>query len=192
MLYFLGKHPRLAELVACLGALGAVGAALFSISIFISSGAPISDFSELLRMDALSAFLIGITSVVSLLVFIYSVGYMRHEVEEGIIKEDRLARFYAQLSLFLAAMLTGLLASNPIHVWAAVELTTLSSVFLISFYNTKASIEAAWKYFTINSVGFTLAFIGILVLFYAFAQGGLETPVYGTPFDITKNKPTIP
>jgi hydrogenase-4 component F len=48
-------------------------------------------------------------------------------------------------------------------MWIAVEATTLSTAFLISFYNKPTDIEAAWKYLIINSVGLLLGLLGTLI-----------------------------
>jgi hydrogenase-4 component F len=52
-------------------------------------------------------------------------------------------------------------------MWVAVEGTTLASVFLVNFERTRASLEAAYKYLLICSVGIALAFIGTVLVYYA-------------------------
>jgi len=55
--------------------------------------------------------------------------------------------------------------SSPIFAWISIEATTLSTAFLISFYNKPSALEAAWKYLIINSVGLLLGFLGTLLYF---------------------------
>jgi hydrogenase-4 component F len=60
-------------------------------------------------------------------------------------------------------------------MWIAIEVTTLSTVFLISFYGKTSSIEAAWKYAVINSVGLLLGFFGMILLIASIGAGGSES-----------------
>ncbi len=165
--FALGKHPRKAEAVALAGALLTVLLTLYSAVGFISNGTPIHDQHGLFYLDAVSALFTSLTALVACLIVMYSIGYIRHEVKEGIVEERQLGSYYGLVSFFMSAMLIATLAANPIVMWAAIEATTLASVFLISFYNTSSSIEAAWKFFIINSVGILLALVGILFLLFA-------------------------
>jgi hydrogenase-4 component F len=71
------------------------------------------------------------------------------------------------LMLFIAAMDAACMAKDLGWIWIFVEATTISSAMLISSENTKSSLEAAWKYLFICSVGIALAFVGILLLVLA-------------------------
>jgi hydrogenase-4 component F len=170
----LTKHPRFAEILALAGVSISVLFAFVSLAGFLQTSAAITDFYGFLRLDAVSAIFTSLTTLVSFLVFIYSIGYIRHEVEEGAVSENQLGMYYGLLSLFLAAMVAATLAANILVMWAAIEASTLASVFLISFYNTTNSIEAAWKFFIINSVAILLALVGIMFLLYAVLPSGSE------------------
>src|SRR3989304_5418790 len=63
-------------------------------------------------------------------------------------------------------MFFAIMTTDPIFMWIAIEATTLSTAFLISFYNKPSAIEAAWKYLIINSVGLLLGFFGTLLFLY--------------------------
>lgn len=69
---------------------------------------------------------------------------------------------------FVAAMDSANLSQNLGSIWVFVETTTLASAMLISFEHHKQSLEAAWKYLFICSIGIALAFVGILLLLIAF------------------------
>jgi len=71
---------------------------------------------------------------------------------------------------FVASMDSANLSMNLGVIWVFVETTTLVSAMLISFEHRKQSLEAAWKYLFICSIGIALAFVGILLLIIA--QGG--------------------
>jgi hydrogenase-4 component F len=61
--------------------------------------------------------------------------------------------------------MTGAVLSTNLGVsWVFIEGTTLASAYLIYFHKTKHSIEAAWKYVFICSIGIALAFVGIILL----------------------------
>ena len=67
--------------------------------------------------------------------------------------------------------------AEPTLVWIVVELTTLASALLVSFENTHAALEAAWKYVVLSLMGAGMALFGFLVLFAAMqaAGGGVYT-----------------
>jgi hydrogenase-4 component F len=52
-------------------------------------------------------------------------------------------------------------------LWVAMEAATLSTVLLVSLYRTPESIEAAWKYFILCSVGISQALFGTILLYFA-------------------------
>ena len=63
--------------------------------------------------------------------------------------------------------------SNSLGIlWIAVELTTLASVFLITFHDRDTSLEAAWKFLVLGSLGLAFALLGT-VLMFASGQGSL-------------------
>ena len=69
------------------------------------------------------------------------------------------------MTLVFVLAITGAILSNNLGLsWVFIEATTLASAYLICFENTKHSIEAAWKYVFICSIGIALAFVGIILL----------------------------
>ncbi len=114
-----------------------------------------------LLYDPLSAvFLLLITGVGSL-IHIYSVGYMEHDV--------RRARFFAYLNLFVAAMLTLVLADNYLGLFLGWEGVGLASYLLIGFWQHKPSAAvAAKKAFVVNRVGDLGMALGTMMVFTTF------------------------
>ncbi len=114
-----------------------------------------------LLYDQLSAlFLLLITGVGSL-IHIYSVGYMEHDA--------RRARFFAYLNLFVAAMLTLVLADNYLGVFLGWEGVGLASYLLIGFWQYKPSAAvAAKKAFVVNRVGDIGMALGTMLVFATF------------------------
>jgi len=68
------------------------------------------------------------------------------------------------------------LASNPGVMWFAVEATALSSVLLVALYNRRTSLEAAWKYIILGSLGLALALMGTVFLYAAACKNNTGPP----------------
>jgi hydrogenase-4 component F len=64
-------------------------------------------------------------------------------------------------------MLLVTVANNLGVMWVAIEATTLTSVFLVTFYGKVTSLEAAWKYAVIGGVGLSMALFGTVLTYYA-------------------------
>lgn len=101
-----------------------------------------------------------VMSIVFAMVVIYNNGYA-----SNIKFHDKKIRRYSLMILMFVLAMTGTILSNDLGLsWVFVEATTLSSAYLIFFNRTKHSIEAAWKYVFICSIGIALAFVGIIIL----------------------------
>ncbi len=99
-------------------------------------------------------------------------GYLRRNEARGIISPAQRRRFDALLPLYVFAMLVVAVSNNLGLLWIAVELTTLASVFLVAFHYRDTSLEAAWKFLVLGSLGLTFALLGT-VLIFASARGSL-------------------
>jgi hydrogenase-4 component F len=132
----------------------------------ISTGSVLFVFG-VLRADALSAFFVLLIGLVNLAALIYSGPYLREDIAAGAFSEKQVRGYDILFNVFAATMLVVPLLDNLGHMWVAVEMTTLASAFLVGFYNSKSSVEAAWKYVIICSVGITLALLGTVLVYYA-------------------------
>lgn len=146
--------------------------AAFLIFFRASGSHPISLWGWI-YIDSLSVFFLLTTSVVVFASSVYSIGYMRAEVEEGKASLRKAAAYYQLFNLFSLTMLVIPLINNLALVWIAIEMTTLISAFLVGFHNVKESIEAAWKYIIICSVGITFALLGIIFFYYTSSKDAL-------------------
>jgi hydrogenase-4 component F len=136
----------------------------------------IKSFNNLVYIDAFSGLLILIIGTVSLLVSLYSADYMIKSNEEYSFPLWKLKKFYFLLNIFVLTMLTVVISNNIGLVWVGIEVITLISAFLVGYYNKSTSIEAAWKYIILCSVGIAFAMIGIILCFYAaIHSGGVES-----------------
>lgn len=101
-----------------------------------------------------------VLSLVFLMVAIYNTGYVKNLD----VPARRISHYSFMILVFVLSM-TGTILSTDLGVaWVLIEATTLSSAYLIYFNKTKHSIEAAWKYVFICSIGIALAFVGIILL----------------------------
>jgi NADH-quinone oxidoreductase subunit L len=121
-------------------------------------------------MDSLTAVMLVVISGVSLLVQIYSQGYMRGD--------PGYARYYALMSLFTASMLGLVMASSILQLFVFWELVGLCSYLLIGFwYNRPAAARAAVKAFCVTRLGDFGLLLAIMYLFLhqsAFSAQGLN------------------
>jgi len=136
---------------------------------------PIFGMSNWLHVDALGAIFLLIIGVVGFLVGIYSIGYTRHDLQTGEFDDNKLSTYYGLFNLFLFTMLLVVTANNIIMMWVAVEATTLGSAFLVGIYGHRASLEAAWKYIMICTVGVAFGLYGT-VLVYSDAFNVMQVP----------------
>ena len=110
-------------------------------------------------VDPISVMMLVVITVVSLMVFIYSVGYMKGE--------SGYARYFSFLSLFSFSMLGLVIATNLFQMYIFWELVGVSSYLLIGFYYTKASaVAAAKKAFIVTRFADLGFLLGILFLSY--------------------------
>ena len=111
-------------------------------------------------MDPLTAVMLVVVTGVSLMVQIYSVGYMSEE------DNPAYARYFAYMSLFTASMVGLVLASGIIQIFVFWELVGLCSYLLIGFwYGRTSAANAAKKAFIVTRVGDFGFLLAILYLF---------------------------
>jgi NADH-quinone oxidoreductase subunit L len=116
-------------------------------------------------VDPLSALMLLVVTIVGFLVLLYSIGYMHHD--------HGLPRYYAELSLFLAAMTGLVLSNNLLEFFLFWELVGVCSYFLIGFYYEKPSAASAAKEaFLVTRIGDVLFMLGIFIYFFHFATTG--------------------
>ncbi|MBM3468269.1 MAG: NADH-quinone oxidoreductase subunit L [Alphaproteobacteria bacterium] len=121
-----------------------------------------------IKLDSLSTTMMMIVSLVSLLVHIYSIGYMSHD--------HSIPRFMAYLSLFTFAMLVLVTAPNLLQLFFGWEGVGLTSYLLIGFWYEKPSANAAAiKAFIVNRVGDIGFVLGVCAIYMIFKTVDFET-----------------
>lgn len=115
-------------------------------------------------IDALSIMILDIVLLIGWVASIYGVGYLEEELKRGKVDLRKVKYYYFLMAFFNFSMILVLSAKNMGIMWIGIETTTLASVFLVSFYNKRKDLEAAWKYVIICLVGIALALLGIIFL----------------------------
>jgi NADH-quinone oxidoreductase subunit L len=122
-----------------------------------------------LRYDTLSAVMVAMVSFVSMLIHVYSIGYMGHETRPKY-------RFFAYLSLFTFSMLMLVTADNLLQLFFGWEGVGLCSYLLIGYwYDRPAACAAAIKAFIVNRVADLPFAVGLALIFFKF--GSIEFQV---------------
>ena len=134
----------------------------------------VTEWTEFLSADALSAWMVLLISVVSLATSLYAGRYFRRDEGAGAVTPGRAREFFVLTPLFGAGMFLVVLANNLGVMWAAVEATALSSALLVALYNRRNSLEAAWKYVMLGSLGLALALMGTVFVYAAACQSNSQ------------------
>ncbi len=114
-------------------------------------------------IDPLAIVMLLMVSFVSLLIHIYAVGYMAHDPAKP--------RYFAETSLFTAAMLAVVLSDNILQFFISWEIVGLCSYLLIGFwYHKPSAAAAAKKAFLVTRVGDVLFLAGIVLLYVNMSQ----------------------
>ncbi len=119
-------------------------------------------------IDELSATMMLLVTFVSLMVHIYTVGYMAHD-EDYDDDDPYFQRFFSYISLFTFSMLSLVMANNFLQLFFGWEAVGLVSYLLIGFYMKRESaIQANLKAFLVNRVGDFGFILGIALVFVYF------------------------
>ena len=167
---------------------GGVPVAPLHLANWISVGSFTPDWT--LRQDTLSLVMVAMVSTVSMLIHVYSAGYMAHD--------KTVPRFFAYLSLFTFAMLMLVTANNLLQLFFGWEGVGLVSYLLIGYwYERPAANAAAIKAFIVNRVGDLGFAVGIALSYLVFhtisfdeifaavsAHAGDSYTLFGTSFPV--------
>ncbi len=153
-LAILGLSGAIAHRVSAVGAVSALG---------------------LLRADDVSVVFLLLIGVLAVPTSIVSAAWMRREVERGEIREELLRYYHSLVHAFLGTMLVTVLSDNLGILWIAMEGTTITSAVLVGFHGQRQSLEAAWKYIIVTTIGISFGLFGTVLVYgaAAHAQGGV-------------------
>jgi hydrogenase-4 component F len=123
-----------------------------------------------LRADALTVWMLLVIGAVAAIAAAATISYLRHETTTTTSRATR--RYLVLAQLFVACMSLAVLANNLGLLWVAVEATTIVTAFLVGHKRDRSSIEAAWKYVVLCSVGIAIAFLGTVCVYAASVAAG--------------------
>lgn len=172
------RMKLLAQLIHFVGISAFLAVSGLVIKAIIDNGTVIGGI--LFRLDSLGAVFLAIISGVGFLTGICFIGYANHQMENGHGSYREHCTWFALFNLFLGAMALVTIAENMILTWAAIEATTIASTLLICRQKKTSSLEAAWKYAIVCSVGVAFGLFGAILLFANSSQ-------LGTPSSHTGN-----
>ena len=118
-------------------------------------------------VDDLNVVFIALNTFVGFTASVFSATYIAHEVESGRLTTTHLRFYHGMYQFLLFSMNLALVANNIGLMWVAIELATLTTVLMVGVYQTRAAIEAAWKYFILGSVGVALALFDTILVYMA-------------------------
>ena len=127
----------------------------------------VADFTAGVLLDNLAVLMLVIVTFISLLVQLFSVGYMHGD--------PGYSRYFAYLGLFTFSMLGIVLVDNLLLLFMFWELVGLSSYLLIGFwYERPAAVAASKKAFLVNRVGDIGLLLGLFAFYTYFRTFDLE------------------
>ncbi len=143
------------------------GAALHSLGVLLFwLRPPAPQLDGWLALDAPGKLVLTVTSLLFLACAVYAQGYLERRID----RDNRV--FVGGLLVLLSAMTVVALSQHLGLLWVAIEITTLSTAPLIYFNHNALSLEAAWKYLLVCSLGIALALLGTFFLALSSAGPG--------------------
>ncbi len=131
-------------------------------------------------LDPLGSVMLALVTTITLLVMIYSHGYMSHD--KGYV------RFFTYLALFSSSMMGLIISPNLLEVYVFWELVGMCSYLLVGFwYDRDGAAHAAQKAFVVNRVGDFGLLLGILGLFWATKSFDFNEIALGISKSVSEN-----
>jgi hydrogenase-4 component F len=142
-------------------------AAAMAIFVRVQDRGPQTAFGDWVYVDSLGIIVLTLITIVGLCGALNSQSYIAHDIARGELRPQDEPHYYALFLAFMATMAAVPVVNNLGVMWVAIEATTVVSVLLVSIYRTGRSLEAAWKYLVLGSVGIALALFGTMMTYYA-------------------------
>ncbi len=131
-------------------------------------------------LDPLGSVMLTLVTTITLLVMIYSHGYMAHD--KGYV------RFFTYLALFSSSMMGLIISPNLLEIYVFWELVGMCSYLLVGFwYDRDGAANAAQKAFVVNRVGDFGLLLGILGLFWATKSFDFNEIALGVSQSVSEN-----
>src|SRR3954471_21364256 len=165
--------PRRA--VSAFAIVGAFVTAGFALALGVLELRTLSDpvVGRWVVVDAAGALLVAVVAVVGLATVLVSPAYLPGADGVRGSADRRRRTYFAVLYAFWAVLLAVPLVGNLGGAWLLIEATTAVSALLVGFSGKARSLEAAWKYLILTSLGLGVALLGIVALVAGIPGGGI-------------------
>lgn len=133
-------------------------------------------FNLSLTADALAVFMAAASSLVGLIIVMYSFGYISHYENRN--------EYYAMVVLFLSSMMGLVFSSNLIFIYLFWEITAIASWRLIGFFREETHVLKADKAFLVTAFGALVMLVGFVLIFNqtgSFELDAIKTSMKGNP-----------
>ena len=160
--------------VAWVSAASVVGVLVLGVieAVRVVHGGAVTALDGVVRIDALSAFMVIVIGSVGVLATSQSARSLTFEIDHDQCSPARASLYVVLVQVFITAMLLAVLAANVGVMWVAVEATTIVTTFLVGHRRNRGALEASWKYIVICSVGIAIAFLGTVLIYLADLHAG--------------------
>jgi multicomponent Na+:H+ antiporter subunit D len=158
------KIKRFGDLWANLSTLVLLGLSLHSVGLVAAQktivykiGGWIPPFGICMVLDGLTSFMLVTVNLVSFLVTLYSVSYMKRFTDKG--------KFYTLFMLMLAGMHGVIMTGDLFNLFVFLEIASIASYALVAFGTEAEELEASFKYAIMGSVASSFILLGIAMLY---------------------------
>ncbi len=122
-------------------------------------------FDKILFLDSLGAIFLILIAITGFLVNVYATTYLRWEFDAGHFNLKDIRKYFFFSYIFIFTMSLSTICNNMAFLWAAVEATTLASVFMVAVHKDKKSTESGYKYIVLCSIGLAFALYATVLLY---------------------------
>lgn len=164
IMFFMPKKIKLLNFVHILfSALNLV--LIMKLVFLVLKNGAFYEFDKILGLDALGAVFLTLIAITGFLVNSYATTYMKWEFQSGHYSIKTIKNYFALSYVFIFTMTLSAICNNIAVLWASVEATTLSSIFLVAISKDKKSIESGYKYIILCSIGLAFALFATILLY---------------------------
>ncbi len=165
--------PR--RIVTRLAVTGAFSTAGLGLALGVLELRSLSDpvVGKWIVVDAAGALLVSVVAVVGLATVLVSPAYLAGADSSLAATHRQQHTYFGALYAFWAVLLAVPVVGNLGGAWLLIEATTAASALLVGFSGKARSLEAAWKYLILTSLGLGVALLGIVALVAGIPGGGI-------------------
>jgi hydrogenase-4 component F len=165
--------PR--RIVTALAVTGAFVTAGLALALGVLELRSLSDplVGKWIVVDAAGALLVSVVAVVGIATVLVSPAYLAGADSSLGSAHRRQHSYFGVLYAFWAVLFAVPLVGNLGGAWLLIEATTAASALLVGFSGKARSLEAAWKYLILTSLGLGVALLGIVALVAGIPGGGI-------------------